>query len=209
MAFPRTTRAAAASAGVLLATVTACGGSSDSSDPSGSTSPSTPRSTAASPSESASAEAVEPGDAADGKCGGGAFETTTVDLFQDARITVPSDWQVESFRAGLQNRFYPPDRDAGDGYLVIEPSTQSLDEAVADVLEATRSSAETTSEQELELPGFDGARMVTFAYDDSTFAVNVVAVYQGFRLQANMTREGVPEEQPVAESCLSSISRPS
>ncbi|KQT93459.1 hypothetical protein ASG49_00025 [Marmoricola sp. Leaf446] len=201
------TRAAAVPAVLLLTALAACGQSADTSEPSGSPSPSASASPSGSPSGSAGA--VEPGAAADGKCGGGAFETTTVDLFQDARITVPADWEVESFRAGLQNRFYPPDRDVGDGYLAIEPSTQTLDEAVDDVLEATRASARTTSEQELELPGFDGARMVTFAYDDSTFAVNVVAVYRGFRLQANMTREGVPEEQPVAESCLSSISRPS
>lgn len=193
---------------VLLATLGACGDSGSSRESSGSA-PSASVPAQESPSESASAGAAEPGSAADGKCGGGAFETRTVELFQDARITVPSDWEVESFRAGLQNRFYPPDRDVGDGYLVIQPSTQTLPQAVDDVLEATRSAAETTSEQDLDLPGFDGARMVTFAYDDETFAVDVVAVYQGFRLQANMTREGVPEEQAVAESCLSTIARSS
>ena len=204
MVLPLATRAASVPAVLVLATLAACGGgSSDAAEPSASLSET------ASESPSPTAEAVEPGTSADGKCGDGAFETKTVDLFQDARITVPSDWEVESFRAGLQNRFYPPERDAGDGYLAIEPSTQTIDEAVGDVLEATRASAETTSEQEIQLPGFDAARMVTFAYDDTTFAVNVVAVYEGFRLQANMTREGVPEEQAVAESGLSSISRPS
>lgn len=66
---------------------------------------------------------------------------------------------------------------------------------MADGLKFSAETAETTSEQDLDLPGFDGTRMVTFEYDDGTFAVDVVAVFGGQRLRANMTREGVPEEQ--------------
>lgn len=201
-------RALSVSAVVALASVSACGGTTEESGDSGaSPSPSPP-----SPSSSATggeSGAGQAGSAADGKCGGGELETKVVEAAQGIEVTVPGDWEVESFRAGFQNRLYPPDRDVGDGYLVIEPSVQTLDEAADEVLKGTRAAAETTSEQDLDLRGFDGARMVTFAYDDETFAVNVVAVYQGFRLKANMTREGVPEEQAVVESCLSSISRSS
>lgn len=206
-------RASSVSAVVLLAMLAACGDSGSAGEESGS-SPSASASPSGSPSESpsesaSSGEVAEPGANADATCGDGAYETKVVEAAQGIRLTVPADWEVESFRAGFQNRLYPPDRDVGDGYLVISPSVQDLDAAADDVLKATRSAAETTSEQDLDLPGFDGARMETFAYDDETFAVSVVAVYEGFRLQANMTREGVPEEQAVAESCLSTISRSS
>ncbi len=205
-------RALSISAVALLAALTACGGGGSAGS---SASPAESRSASAPADESPSDETppggsvAEPGASADAKCGSGSYETKVVEAAQDVQLTVPVDWEVESFRAGFQNRLYPPDRDVGDGYLVVQPWVRSLDEAADDALRSTRAAAETTSEQDLELPGFDGARMFTFAYDDETFAVDVVAVYKGFRLLANMTREGVPKEQAVAESCFSSLSRSS
>jgi hypothetical protein len=151
----------------------------------------------------------EPGSDADGECGGGEVETTVVEAADGVRMTVPADWQVEVAAQGSQVGLYPPERDSGDGFLVIEETGQMLDEAVGDALEFTAESAETTSEQDLELEGFDAARMLTFQYDDSdrTFSVDLVAVTDdGLRVVANMTRE-VADEQPLVESCLSTLSR--
>jgi hypothetical protein len=161
-------------------------------------------------------EAAEPQESgsssgADGECGGGEVQTQVVEAAEGVRLTAPAEWQVETAAQGAQVGLYPADPDAGDGFVVVEETGQTLDEAVEDTLAITADSAEQTSEQDLELDGFDAARLLTFAYDDSdsTFSVNVVAVTDdGLRVVANMTRE-VAEEQPLVESCLSSLSRTS
>jgi hypothetical protein len=153
----------------------------------------------------------EPGSDADGECGGKEIETTVVEAADGVQMTAPADWQVEVAGQGSQVGLYPPERDSGDGFIVIEDTGQTLDEAVQDALEFTAESAETTSEQDLDLEGFDGARLLTFEYDDSdrTFSVDLVAVTdEGLRVVANMTRE-VADEQPLVESCLSTLSRTS
>ena len=123
--------------------------------------------------------------------------------------STPAAWRTQGDEGTEQIALLPPDRGAGDGFVVVQDKGQSLDDAVDDALEFTRESATTTSEQDLDLAGFEGARMVTFVYDDSDqmFSVNVVGVSEdGLRVVANMTREGA-EEQPLAESCLSTLSR--
>lgn len=72
-------------------------------------------------------------------------------------------------------------RGAGSGGVLVQKSSQSIDQAVDEVLEQTRESAEQTSEQDLDLRGFDGARMATFSYDATgkPFLVAVVAVGHG------------------------------
>lgn len=179
-------------------------------DEEGSGSEGTPtESGSSSPDDSAAPESGEPGSNADGECGGGEVETTVVEAADGVRMTAPADWQVEVAAQGSQVGLYPPQRDSGDGFIVVEQTGQTLDEAVDDALEFTAGSAETTSEQDLELEGFDGARMLTFEYDDSdaTFSVDLVAVTDdGLRVVANMTRE-VADERPLVESCLSTLAR--
>jgi hypothetical protein len=164
-----------------------------------------------SPDDSTEPASGEPGSHADGECGGGEVETTVVEAADGVQLTAPADWQVEVAAQGSQVGLYPPERDSGDGFIVVEDTGQTLDEAVRDALEFTADSAETTSEQDLDLEGFDGARLLTFEYDDSdrTFSVDLVAVTDdGLRVVANMTRE-VADEQPLVESCLSTLSRTS
>ncbi len=156
-----------------------------------------------------SSAAGEPGEGADGTCGDGAEQTQRVRAAQGVRVTVPADWEVQRAEGGAAVGLYPPDRDAGDGFVVVEQKDQTLDEAVADALGATADSAEQTSEQDLDLDGFEAARLVTFAYDDSeeAYSVDLVAVSDGVRVSANLTRDGDPAEQAIAESCLSTLSR--
>jgi hypothetical protein len=132
-----------------------------------------------------------------------------VEAAEGVHLTVPAAWRTQGDDGAEQIALLPPDRRAGDGFLVVQDEGQSLDEAVDEALEFTRESASTTSEQDLDLAGFEGARMVTFVYDDADqmFSVYVVAVSEdGLRVVANMTREDA-EEQPLAESCLSTLSR--
>lgn len=202
-------RVLAASAVVALASVSvsACGGGgSEAAEDSASPEPS--RSSSPKPSSEPSA-AGAPGSAADGECGGGEFKTKVVKAARGVQLTVPADWKVKSARAGAAVGLYPPDPDVGDGYVLVQTKDQTLDEAVDDALKVTADSAKTTSEQDLDLAGFDGARMVTFEYDDSddTYAVDVVAVAGTQRVAVNMTRDGAPEEQATVESCLSTLSR--
>lgn len=152
---------------------------------------------------------ADPGASADGRCGGGAYATKVVEASQGVSLTVPADWEVQRAKAGAANGLYPPDRDAGDGYLVVQQKQRTLDEAVDETLASTVQAARKTAEKDLELEGFDGARLVTFTYEDGTFSVDVVAVADGLLVAANLTREGVPADEPVAESCLSSLSRTS
>lgn len=193
--------------GLALA-VTGCGGASDRDEAGGSASGG---SSSASPSSSASTSASgatgEAGAAADGMCGDGTFGTKEVEAADGVRLTVPTSWRVKSQEGGARVALAPEDLDAGSGGVLVQKSSQSIDQAVDEVLEQTRKSAEQTSEQDLDLQGFDGARMVTFSYDaaGNPFLVEVVAVGDGLRVVALMTREGVPEEQPVAESCLSTL----
>jgi hypothetical protein len=132
-----------------------------------------------------------------------------VEAAQGVSLTVPADWEVQRAKAGAANGLYPPDRDAGDGYLVVQQKQRTLDQAVDETLASTVQAAEKTSEKDLELEGFEGARLVTFTYEDGTFSVDVVAVADGLLVAANLTREDVPADEPVAESCLSSLSRTS
>lgn len=156
-----------------------------------------------------SSSPAEPGSGADGGCGDGEVETQEVLAAQGVGLTVPADWRVKRARAGEAIGLYPPDRAVGDGFVLVEEKGQTLDEAVDDVLGVTAESAEQTSEQELDLEGFDRARLVTFAYDDSdaAYSVDVVAVSGGLRVAANMTRDGDPTEQALVESCLSTLAR--
>lgn len=196
--------------GLALA-LSGCGGGPDDGDGKGAPAadPSTSASPSASPSSSdpGSGTAGEPGEAADGSCGDGGFETQEVRAADGVRLTVPATWRVRSREGGARVALAPPDLDAGSGGVLVQKSSQSIGEAVDEVLEQTRESAEQTSEQDLDLEGFDGARMATFSYDATgePFLVEVVAVGGGRRVVALMTREGVPDEQPVAESCLSTL----
>lgn len=200
----RPARAVAAVAAVTV--LAACGGGGGSG---ASESPSAAPSESSTPPASSSPSGAQPGAGADGECGGGDLETQVVEATEGVSMTVPADWELESAKAGAATGLYPPPRDAGDGYLVVEAKGQTLDEAADEAFGSTEQAAEKTSEQELELTGFDGARMATFAYDDGTFSVDLVAVSGELRVVANLTREGVPDEQPVAESCLSSVARSS
>lgn len=189
---------------VALTSVSACGGGRSDDAGGSSASPSS------SPSVSASAGSGvgEPGAAADGKCGGGEFETKVVKAARGVSLRVPADWKVESAKGGAAIRFYPPDPDLGDGYLVVRPSQQSLEEVIDEDQQATRDSAEVTSETDLDLSGLDAARLTTFRYSedlDGAFSVNLAAVGDGLRVLANMTRDRDEAEQAAAESCLSSV----
>lgn len=205
-------------AGIALA-LTGCGGGSarqtegatEGAPSSGSSSSGSPSSASSPTSPPASGATGEAGEAADGTCGDGGFETKEVEAADGVRLTVPASWRVESREGGARVALAPEDLDAGSGGVLVQKSSQSIDEAVDEVLEQTRESAEQTSEQDLDLDGFDGARMATFSYDasGSPFLVEVVAVGGGLRVVALMTREGVPDEQPVAESCLSTLERTS
>ena len=204
---PVVRRALAATVLLCLAACGSGGTSGSSSGPSSaSSSPSAPSPSGATPADPGG---VAPGASADGSCGGGAFETKVVEASQGVSLTVPAAWEVQRAKAGAANGLYPPDRDAGDGYLVVQQKQQALDEAVDGTLASTAQAAKKTSEKDLDLEGFDGARLVTFTYEDGTFSVDVVAVADGLLVAANLTREGMPAEEPVAESCLSSLSRTS
>jgi hypothetical protein len=152
---------------------------------------------------SASSGSHEPGSSADGECSG--VETQEVKVADGVQVEVPADWSTPS--RGGSVRLFPPDRDKGDGFIVVEQKDQTLDEAMQDV-EEFNSVARPTSEQELDLAGFEAAKMTTYEYEDGTFTVHVVAVGDGVRVNANMTREPATE-QAVVESCLSTLTRSS
>lgn len=207
MGLPPATRAASVPAVILLATLTACGGSSE-AEPSKAPSAPPSESASASPSSSETASAVaEPGASADGTCGDGDFETKRVRAADGVTMTVPAQWDTPEDTPGVGIRLYPPDQDAGDGYLILKKTRLSLERAAGQSLAATEDAAEKTSQAPLRLKGFDEARMVTFAYDAETFAVYVVAKAGDLFVQANLTREGIPEEQAVAESCFSTLAK--
>ncbi len=203
-------RVVAAAALFAVLPLAGCGGAAGKAGEAGDTAASASPSGSASPG-SEQPGSGEPGSNADGECGGGEFETQVVKAAQKVDLTVPATWRLRSTPEKDQFAFLSPQRELGDGFLVVEEKSQTLQEALDDALEFTAESATTTSEQDLDLPGFDAAKVVTFEYDDleKTFAVDVVAVVDGVRVVASMTREGVSDEQVVAESCLSTLSRTS
>lgn len=201
-------RTLAASALVVVAgPLAACGGGSAGGGGGGEATESTSASESPSAAESTEAGQAsgsdEPGSHADGQCGDGELKTRVVTVGEGVELTLPADWRTKP--SGAQVLLYPPNRDAGDGFVVVEDKDQSLDQAMTDV-EKFNSVAEVTSEQPLDLEGFEEARLLTYEYDDGTFTVHVVAVADGTRVNANMTRED-PSEQPAVESCLSTLTR--
>ena len=202
-------RVVAASASVvLLGTLAACGESGEGGVDAPAAEPSaraeSPTSETSDGGESSGAD--RPGSHADGECGDGDFETQVVQADLGVQITVPADWKTRVNGKNDQVAFYPPNRDVGDGFIVIEDKDQTLEEAMEDV-EKFDSVAEMTSEQEVDLEGFEAGKLLTYEYDDGTFTVHVVAVDDdGLRVNVNMTRES-PQEQPAVESCLSSLTR--
>ncbi len=166
----------------------------------------------AAPSSSPTAqESGAAGDAsADGRCGDGAFDTQVVEAAEGVEVTVPADWQVRSAEQRTQFAFGLPGGDEAAGYLVVQPSEQSLEEALDEVLAATREATQTEAETDLDVPGMEAARLTTSRYDaelDDAFTVDVVAVGDGLRVVANLSAEEDADLQAVVESCLSSLSR--
>lgn len=157
--------------------------------------------------EGSTAGSGGPGSHADGECGGGDFETQVVKAADGVQMSAPADWKVRSHLDGADVRLYPPNRDDGDGLVVVEDKDQTLDEAVGD-LEKLNAFSEKTSEQQISLDGFDEATMLTYADDDGAFSVNVAAVARdGLRVLAHVYRAEDPEEQAASESCLSTLAR--
>lgn len=198
---------------LLLAPLSACGGSEEpgaAASPASSTSASRSASASqsasshASPSASTSASA-DADAAANGACGDGAYPTTVVTTARGVRLTVPRSWRVREAKGGAAVGLYPPNGGSGDGYVLVEASDQTIEQAVQETLAATRDSAQTIFAADLDLAGFDDARVTTFAYDDGAFSVDVTAVGKGVRVQANLTDDERPAEQAMALSCLSSL----
>lgn len=198
----------------LLAT-SGCGSSSGgsssapSSSPSASSSASASPSASTSPSPSASASGTGSGAVqADSRCGGGRFPTKVVTAARGVSMTVPASWKVVSAKAGAALQLFPPGTSKGDGFLFVQPSTQTLDQASSEALKNASEGADVVGTADLRPAGLE-ARLTTLRYpsQESAFSVSVVAVGGGVRVFANMTRSKDATEQAQAESCLSSVRR--
>ncbi|GAB3654493.1 hypothetical protein GCM10027596_06380 [Nocardioides korecus] len=199
----------------LLAT-SGCGSSSGGSSSAPSSSPSASSSASASPgastspSPSASSSSGTGSGAvqADGRCGGGRFPTKVVTAARGVSMTVPASWKVVSGKAGAALQLFPPGTSKGDGFLFVQPSTQTLDRASSEALKNASEGADVVGTADLRPAGLE-ARLTTLRYpsQESAFSVSVVAVGGGVRVFANMTRNKDATEQAQAESCLSSVRR--
>ena len=201
-------------AGIVTASVTACGGSdrpdssgSASGSPSASSSPSGSSSPSSSPSSSSSVGtgALD----ADGRCGGGAFPTQVVKAADGVVVTLPKSWTIRTKPDRAYLSISLPGSKFPDAYLAVKRSSQTLDEVATETQRQTRKAAEVEAAKGLTRPGLS-ARVTRFRYDedqDSAFGVFVTAVGGGIVVSGNMTADENAPLQKVAESCLSSVRR--
>lgn len=168
--------------------------------------PTASESQSGSPSASASEDSGATGRGTDAECGGGELETRVLEAAEGVQLTVPAEWRSKSFGRGADVRLYGQDQDADDGQVVVDNEGKDFERAVA-ALEELNAYSEKTGERDLRLEGFEAARMLVYA-DDDAFTVNVVAVTEdGLRAIAYWIQEDAPAQQPVIESCLSTLRR--
>lgn len=184
---------ALAACALLLTTTAACGGGGDEVSGSGGESPS------ASASESSGSAA------GDAECTG---ETQELEGADGVTLTVPADWTVQSLGEGEDTRFTSADGDSLEGQLVVQANGQTIDEGVSDV-ERLNSATQKDSEEEIDLPGFDDARVLQFSGEETGSTGSfVVGVGGGVRAIAYVIAEGDPtDETATAFGCMLTMQR--